>query len=76
VSLCVFAPLQLRPTKPGDSAATIATIQNSLCLSLKIFLLILKSAVYDDELADGILHFKKRSGNLLNKTILPNTFGI
>jgi murein L,D-transpeptidase YcbB/YkuD len=30
-----------------------------------------KSAVYDDALATGILKFKKRSGNSLNKTILP-----
>ncbi|WP_158728600.1 MULTISPECIES: murein L,D-transpeptidase [unclassified Flavobacterium] len=56
--------------KPGDSAATIAAIRTRLFITKDIST-DSKSAVYDDELAEGILHFKKRSGNLLNKKILP-----
>ncbi|MDI6049353.1 L,D-transpeptidase family protein [Flavobacterium sp. XS2P24] len=56
--------------KPGDSAAAIAQIRTRLFITDDISR-DSKSAVYDDELATGILKFKKRSGNLLNKTILP-----
>ena len=56
--------------KPGDSSATIAQIRTRLFITNDISR-DSKSAVYDDELAAGILKFKKRSGNLLNKTILP-----
>ncbi len=56
--------------KPGDSSATIAQIRTRLFITNDISR-DSKSAVYDDELATGILKFKKRSGNSLNKTILP-----
>lgn len=56
--------------KPGDSATVIAQIRTRLFITDDISR-DSKSAVYDDELATGILKFKKRSGNLLNKTILP-----
>ncbi|WP_426062693.1 L,D-transpeptidase family protein [Flavobacterium sp. DSP2-3-1] len=56
--------------KPGDSAATIAQIRTRLLITGDLSR-DSKSAVYDDELATGILKFKKRSGNTINKTILP-----
>ena len=56
--------------KPGDSATVLAQIRTRLFITNDISR-DSKSAVYDTELAEGILKFKKRSGNLLNKTILP-----
>ena len=56
--------------KPGDSATTIAQIRTRLLITGDLSR-DSKSAVYDDELATGILKFKKRSGNTINKTILP-----
>jgi murein L,D-transpeptidase YcbB/YkuD len=56
--------------KPGDSAATIAQIRTRLFITNDLSR-DSKSAVYDPELAKGILKFKKRSGNTINKTILP-----
>ena len=56
--------------KPGDSATAIAQIRTRLFVTDDLSR-DSKSAVYDAELATGILKFKKRSGNLLNKTILP-----
>ncbi|MFV8325730.1 L,D-transpeptidase family protein [Flavobacterium sp. ZS1P14] len=56
--------------KPGDSAATIAQIRTRLFITDDLSR-DSKSAVYDTELATGILKFKKRSGNTINKTILP-----
>ena len=56
--------------KPGDSAAAIAQIRTRLFITDDISQ-DSKSAVYDTELATGILKFKNRSGNTLNKTILP-----
>ncbi|SFE44947.1 L,D-transpeptidase family protein [Flavobacterium xueshanense] len=56
--------------KPGDSAATISQIRTRLLITGDLSR-DSKSAVYDDELATGILKFKKRSGNTINKTILP-----
>lgn len=55
---------------PGDSATAIAQIRTRLFITEDIAR-DSKSAVYDAELATGILKFKKRSGNLINKTILP-----
>jgi murein L,D-transpeptidase YcbB/YkuD len=55
--------------KPGDSATAIAQIRARLFITEDLSR-DSKSAVYDAELATGILKFKKRSGNLLNKTIL------
>lgn len=54
----------------GDSATTIAQIRTRLFITDDLSR-DSKSAIYDAELATGILKFKKRSGNLLNKTILP-----
>ena len=56
--------------KSGDSAATIAQIRTRLFITNDLSR-DSKSAVYDAELATGILKFKKRSGNTINKTILP-----
>ncbi|MFV8368085.1 L,D-transpeptidase family protein [Flavobacterium sp. LB2R40] len=56
--------------KPGDSAATIAQIRTRLLITGDLSR-DSKSARYDDELATGILKYKKRSGNTINKTILP-----
>ena len=56
--------------KPGDSATAIAQIRTRLFITDDLAQ-DSKSAVYDDELATGVLKFKRRSGNLLNKTILP-----
>ena len=56
--------------KVGDSATAIAQIRTRLFITNDVAQ-DSKSAVYDAELADGILKFKKRSGNLLNKKILP-----
>lgn len=56
--------------KVGDSATAIAQIRTRLFITNDIAR-DSKSAVYDAELAEGILKFKKRSGNLLNKKILP-----
>ena len=56
--------------KPGDSAAAVAQIRTRLFITDDMSS-DSKSAVYDSELATGILKFKKRSGNTLNKTILP-----
>ncbi|MFM2368289.1 MAG: hypothetical protein RL619_589 [Bacteroidota bacterium] len=56
--------------KPGDSATAIAQIRQRLFVTGDIAT-DSKSAVYDDALAAGILKYKKRSGNILNKTILP-----
>lgn len=69
-----WKPIALDPNvtsyKPGDSAAAIAQIRQRLLITGDIAS-DSKSAIYDDELAVGILKFKKRSGNTLNKTILP-----
>ncbi|MFV5693976.1 L,D-transpeptidase family protein [Flavobacterium sp. LB3P122] len=56
--------------KPGDSAAAIAQIRNRLFITNDLSQ-DSKSPEYDSELATGILKFKKRSGNTINKTILP-----
>ena len=56
--------------KVGDSATAIAQIRTRLFITNDISR-DSKSVVYDAELAEGILKFKKRSGNLLNKKILP-----
>jgi murein L,D-transpeptidase YcbB/YkuD len=56
--------------KPGDSAAAIAQIRQRLFITGDIAT-DSKSAVYDRALARGILKYKKRSGNTINKTILP-----
>jgi murein L,D-transpeptidase YcbB/YkuD len=54
--------------KPGDSSSTIAQIRQKLTVmsDLKTDS---KSAIYDEELAKGVLNYKLRNVNLLNKTI-------
>jgi murein L,D-transpeptidase YcbB/YkuD len=54
--------------KRGDSAQAIAQIRNRLFI-LGDLETDSKSAVYDDELATGILKYKKRNGSLENKVI-------
>ena len=55
---------------PGDSATAIAQIRKYLFVTDAISS-DSKSMVYDEELAAGVLNFKKSSGNAINKTILP-----
>ena len=61
---------KVKSYKPGDSAATIAQIRTRLLVTGDISK-DSKSAVYDSELETAILKFKKRSGNTIDKTILP-----
>lgn len=61
---------KVKSYKPGDSAATIAQIRTRLLVTGDISR-DSKSAVYDSELETAILKFKKRSGNTIDKTILP-----
>lgn len=61
---------EVKSYKPGDSATAIAQIRQRLFVTGDITT-DSKSAVYDSVLAAGILKYKKRSGNTLNKTILP-----
>ncbi|WP_035668636.1 murein L,D-transpeptidase [Flavobacterium sp. 83] len=61
---------ETKSLKPGDSAAAIAQIRQRLFITGDITS-DSKSAVYDAALATGILEYKKRNGNTLNKTILP-----
>ena len=56
--------------KPGDNSKTIAQIRQRLFVTGDISR-DSKSTVYDDALADGILKYKMRSGNTLDKIILP-----
>ena len=56
--------------KPGDSGTAIAQIRHRLFVTGDLTS-DSKSAVYDSALATGILKYKKRSGNTINKTILP-----
>lgn len=61
----------IKSYKPGDSALAIAQIRTRLFSSNTISS-DSKSIVYDDELAEGILNFKKQIGSSINKTILPD----
>lgn len=61
---------KVKSYKPGDSAKAIAQIRTRLMVTGDVSR-DSKSAVYDSELATGILKFKKRSGNTIDKTILP-----
>jgi murein L,D-transpeptidase YcbB/YkuD len=56
--------------KPGDSAQAIAQIRSRLMVTGDISR-DSKSGIYDAELETGVLKFKKRSGNTIDKTILP-----
>ena len=61
---------EIKSIKPADSSATIAQIRNYLYLT-DALASNSKSAVYDEDLATGILNFKKSIGHLSNTTILP-----
>jgi murein L,D-transpeptidase YcbB/YkuD len=56
--------------KPKDSSVTITQIRNYLFLT-NALATNSKSAVYDEDLAAGILNFKKSIGHLSTTTILP-----
>jgi murein L,D-transpeptidase YcbB/YkuD len=56
--------------KPGDKAETIAQIRERLFINGDITS-DSKSSTYDQELATGILRYKKRNGILINTAILP-----
>ena len=60
---------EIKSIKPADSSATIAQIRNYLFLT-DALATNSKSEVYDDDLATGILNFKKSIGHLSNTTIL------
>ena len=60
----------LKSYKPGDSSKTIAQIRQRLFITGDISR-DSKSDIYDAALVDGILKYKMRSGNTINKLILP-----
>ena len=66
----IFWDPEVKSYKPGDSAITIAQIRNYLFITDAIPN-DSKSIVYDEELAAGILNFKKSNGYTTNNTILP-----
>lgn len=61
---------KVKSFKPGDSSRTIAQIRQRLFFTEDIQK-DSKSAVYDEELAAGILKFKKRNAYTLDEVILP-----
>ena len=61
---------KLKSFKPGDTSETIAQIRQHLYLTDDI-LADSKSPIYDDELATGILKYKKRNNFTIDKVILP-----
>lgn len=56
--------------KPGDKSKAIAQIREHLFITGDIKA-DSKSEVYDAELAAGVLNYKKRNANTINKDILP-----
>ncbi|RTY96025.1 murein L,D-transpeptidase [Flavobacterium sp. GT3R68] len=61
---------KIKSYKPGDSAKAIAQIRERLFITGDIRM-DSKSAVYDKTLVAGVLKYKQRNGNIVNKTILP-----
>ncbi|MET0760164.1 MAG: L,D-transpeptidase family protein [Flavobacterium sp.] len=61
---------KIKSFKPGDSSKTIAQIRQRLYHTEDIAT-DSKSAIYDAELAAGILKFKKRNAYALDEVILP-----
>lgn len=61
---------KVKSLKPGDTSKTIAQIRQHLYLTDDIRT-DSKSKLYDEELADGILKFKKRNAFNIDKVILP-----